>query len=138
MLNGIRIYSTNPVWRHILGELGATVVDAKNVLDIDFDEIEPTTIVSLNELKSLIVNSSIIVLQNVFGENIPQLSDVQKNIIISLWRSGGMTGEELKNALGYMPNVATHTIDTAIYNMRKLYGRNFIKLENGVYKIGTV
>ena len=49
-----------------------------------------------------------------------------------------MTGEELKNALGYMPNVATHTIDTAIYNMRKLYGRDFIKRENGVYKIGTV
>ena len=84
------------------------------------------------------MNRPIVILQNVFGENIPQLSDVQKNIIISLWRSGGMTGEELKNALGYMPNVATHTIDTAIYNMRKLYGRDFIKLENGVYKIGTV
>jgi len=138
MLNGIRIYSTNPVWRHILGELGATIVDTKNVLDVNFDEIEPTTNVSLTELKSLIVNSSMCVLQNVFGKNIPQLSDVQKNIIISLGRSGGMSGEELKNALGYMPGVATHTIDTAIYNMRKLYGHDFIKLENGVYKIGTV
>ena len=140
MLNGIRIYSSNPVWRHILSELGATVVDMPNVLDINFDEIAPDSAVSVTELKSLILNSAdnTKILQSVFGEKIPQLSDIQENIIVSLARGGGMTGIELKNALGYLPDVATHTIDTAIYTLRKLCGRDFIKLENGVYKIGTV
>ncbi len=140
MLNGIKIYSTNPVWRHILSELGATVTDTPNVLDINFDDIEPDNVLSVTELKSLILNSTDNpkILKSVFGNKIPQLSEVQKNIVISLARSGGMTGTELKNAMGYMPDVATHTIDTAIYTLRKLCGRDFIVLENGVYKIGSV
>jgi chromosome condensin MukBEF MukE localization factor len=140
MLSGIRIYSTNPIWRHILSELGATVTDAPNVLDINFDKIAPDNPVSVTELKSLILSSAddSKILQSVFGDNVPQLSEIQKNIIISLVRTGGMTSTELKNALGYMPDVATHTIDTAIYTLRKLCGHNFIVLENGVYKIGSV
>ena len=140
MLNGIRIYSSNPVWRHILSELGATVTDVQNILDVNFDEIAPNSAISVTELKSLILNSAdnTKILQSVFGKNIPQLSDIQENIVVSLARGGGMTGTELKNALGYLPDVATHTIDTAIYTLRKLYGHDFIKLENGVYKLGSV
>lgn len=141
MLNGIRIYSSNPVWRQILSELGATVVDAQNVLDINFDKIAPDHPISADELKTLILNNSANdtkILNTVFGKKIPQLSNIQKNIIVSLMRSGGMTGAELKDALGYMPDVATHTITTAIYTLRKLCGHDFIVLENGVYRIGTI
>ena len=140
MLSGIRIYSSDSTWRHILSELGATVTDAPNVLDINFDKIAPDSAISVIELRALIVNSAdnTDILKSVFGNRIPQLSDIQRNIIVSLVRSGGMTGPELKNALGYMPDVATHTIDTAIYNLRKLCGHDFIINENGVYKIGTV
>ena len=140
MLSGIRIYSSNPIWRHILSELGATVTDAANVLDLNFDEITPNRAISATELKSLILNSTdnSKILKSVFGNKVPQLSDIQENIIVSLVRGGGMTGAELKKALGYMPDVATHTIDTAIYTLRKLFGHDFIKLENGVYKIGSV
>ena len=140
MLNGIKVYSSNPIWRHILSELGATVTDSINVLDVNFDKIAPDKPVSITELKSLILNSSdtTSILQNIFGKNIPQLSDVQENVIVSLWRSGGMSGSELKAALGYMPGVATHTIDTAIYALRKLCGHDFILNDNGVYRIGTV
>ena len=140
MLNGIHIYSSNPTWRHILTEFGATVTDAPNVLDVNFDEIEPTGPVSPTELKALILNSAdnTKILQNVFKGKVPQLSDIQENIIVSLWRGGAMSGQELKNTLGITPDVATHTIDTAIYTIRKLCGRDFIILENGVYKLGTV
>ena len=140
MLNGIHIYSSNPTWRHILTELGAVVGDVKNVLDVNFDEIEPTTPITTIELKSLIINSAdnTKILQSVFNGDVPQLSDIQENVIVSLWRGGAMSGVELKNALGFMPDVATHTIDTAIYTLRKLCGRDFIILENGVYRLGTV
>ncbi len=140
MLNGIRIYSSNPIWRHILSELGATVTDIPNVLDVNFDNISLDGAISVTELKTLILNSADTskILQNILPDKKLQLSDIQENIIISLWHSGGMTGAELKNALGYMPGVATHTIDTAIYNLRKLCGHDFIVNENGVYKIGTV
>ena len=140
MLHGIRVYSKSPIWRRILGELGATVSDAPNVLDVNFDEIAPDTVVSPTELKSIVLNSTdtTTILQNIFGNKIPQLSDVQEQIIVSLWRAGGMSGAELKNALGYLPGVATHSVETAIYSLRKLCGRNFIKNENGIYKIGTV
>lgn len=140
MLSGIKVYSSDQVWRHILSELGATVIDTQNVLSVNFDDIMPNSAISIIELKSLILNSTdnTATLQSVFGDKIPQLSDIQENIIVALVRSNGMTGAELKSALGYLPDVATHTIDTAIYTLRKLCGRDFIKLENGVYKIGTV
>ena len=140
MLSGIKVYSSDQIWRHILSELGATVVDAQNVLVVNFDNIAPNSAISVMELKSLILNGAdnTATLKSVFGNKIPQLSDIQENIIVALMRTGGMTGVELKSALGYLPDVATHTIDTAIYTLRKLCGRDFIKLENGVYKIGTV
>ena len=140
MLDGIVIYSSNPVWRHILSELGATVTDAANVLNINFDDIEPDRPISVSELKALIVQYSdkTKILQSVFGDNVPQLSITQQNIIVSLAQSNGMTNAELKNALGYMPDVETHTIDTAIYNLRKTYGHDFIKNTNGVYTLGTI
>jgi len=140
MLNGIRIYSSNPVWRHILSELGAIVTDAPNVLDVNFDEIQPDSPVSAMELQSLILTYSdnTKILQSVFGKNVPKLSDIQKSVVVSLVRGGGMTGAELKDAFGHMPGLAAHTIDTAIYTLRKKYGHDFIQLVDGVYKIGTV
>ncbi len=140
MLSGIKIYSSDSTWRQILAELGATVVDAPNVLDINFDKIAPGAPVSATELKTLILESgdATNILHAVFGNDIPQLSGIQTNIIISLVRSGGMTGAELNKALGYMPGVATHTITTAIYALRKLCGHDFITLDRGVYKIGSV
>jgi hypothetical protein len=58
------------------------------------------------------------------------------NIVVLLFKTGGMSVNDLKNVLGYSPDIATHTIDTAIYQLRKTYGRNFIKNENGKYLIG--
>ena len=37
-----------------------------------------------------------------------------------------------------MPNMTTHAVDTAIYQLRKNYGKDFIQNKNGVYIIGKL
>ena len=63
---------------------------------------------------------------------------MQSQIVVWLRRRGAMTGDELKQAMGYAPDAATHTIDTAIYQLRKTYGRDFIINTNGVYSLGHI
>jgi hypothetical protein len=139
MLNGIRIYSSNCVWRQILADFGATVLDAPNSTDINFDDFGDVGILTPLELKSLIVSASDNghVLRTVFGQDVA-LPHVQGQIVILLYKSGGMTINELKQALGYSPDVTTHTVDTAIYQLRRTYGRCFIRNTNGVYRLGQL
>ena len=139
MLNGIRVFSSNPTWRHILLALGATVLDAPNVLDVNLDNIPLPAAISPTELKLLIVQhaDNTQILKSVFGDNIPQLSNIQQGIIVALRRSDGMTGNELRAILEHLP-ASMHTIENAIYDLRKLCGHDFITLKDGVYKIGSV
>jgi hypothetical protein len=59
-------------------------------------------------------------------------------IVVQLYKSGGIDAAGLKSALGYSADTATHTIDTAIYQLRKMFGHDFIINENGVYRIGKL
>ena len=139
MLDGIRIFSSDSVWRHILLSLGATVLDTPNVLDVNLDKIPLPASVSPEELRSLIVRyaDNTKILKSVFGEKLPQLSVIQQGIVVALHRSGGMTGTELNTTLEHLP-ASVHTIENAIYDLRKLYGHNFITLKDGVYQIGSL
>ena len=139
MLNGVRIYASDTIWRQILTDFGATVLDAPNSTDINFDNLNVSDTLSPLELKSVILNANdnAVILRTVFGADV-FLPHLQAQIIVALHKSGGMTGNELKNALGYAPDVATHSIDTAIYQLRRTYGRGFIINTNGVYKIGKL
>ncbi len=139
MLSGVRIYSANPVWKQILADFGATVLDVPSVTDVNFDNLNVNKIISPMELKTIILNATdnTNLLFQIFGEKI-SLPRTQEQIIVMLYKSGGMTLGELKNALGYAPNVATHVVDTAISGLRRVYGREFIINNNGVYKIGKL
>lgn len=139
MLNGVRIYASDTIWRQILTDFGATVLDAPNPTDINFDNLNVSGPITPLELKSLILNANddAAVLRDVFGTDVV-LPRIQAQIVIALRKSGGMTGNELKASLGYAPDVATHTIDTAIYQLRRTYGRGFIINTNGVYRIGKL
>ncbi|MBQ2859354.1 MAG: hypothetical protein IJE82_03245 [Alphaproteobacteria bacterium] len=139
MLNGVRIYASDTIWRQILTDFGATVLDAPNPTDINFDNLNVSGPLTPMELKSLILNANdnATVLRDVFGADV-SLPRLQVQIIVALHKSGGMTGNELKATLGYAPDVATHTIDTAIYQLRRTYGRGFIVNTNGVYRIGKL
>lgn len=139
MLKGVRIYASDTIWRQILTDLGATVLDAPNSTDINFDDLEYHSVLSPFELKSLILgaNDEGCILRTVLGTD-TVLPRIQAQVVVALHKSGGMTRNELKTALGYAPNVTTHTIETAIYQLRRTYGRAFIQNTNGVYRLGKL
>ncbi len=139
MLKGVRIYTSDTIWRQILTDFGATVLDAPTTTDINFDNLNISSPLTPMELKSAILNANdnASVLREIFGADV-SLPRLQAQIIVSLYKSGGMTGNELKDALGYAPDVATHTVDTAIYQLRRAYGRGFIINSNGMYRLGKL
>lgn len=139
MLSGIRIYTSDIVWRQILVDLGACVLDAPSVLDINFDDLEISDVLSPVALKSLLLNASdnSAFISKIFGKNV-MLPRVQANILSCLYKTGGLTISQLKDALGYAPDASTHAVETAIYQLRRTYGREFIQNNNGVYSIGKL
>lgn len=140
MLTGISIYTANELWRKILVDLGATVLTDSKFADLDFDSLNVSDKITPLELKSLILNTiekeQNQILNQIFNKNVI-LPRLQMNLVVLLFRTCGMSVNDLKNVLGYSPDVATHTIDTAIYQLRKIFGRDFIKNENGKYFIGN-
>lgn len=139
MFTGIQIFSSDPIWRQIFSDLNATVHEKPSISVINFDELSVPPSVGLLELKSLILDAADIgrVLYEIFGKNV-SLPQIQSQLLVLLYKSGGMTANQLKHALGYAPAAATHTVDTAIYQLRKTYGHNFIRNTKGVYSIGEL
>ncbi len=139
MLNGVRIYASDVLWRQILGDLGATVLDTPTATDINFDTIDVPAGICPMQLKALILgavdNNEII--KRVFGTH-AALPRMQARIVSLLYKTGGMRAAEIKDALGYAPQAATHAVDTAIYQLRRAFGRDFIVNDNGVYRLGKL
>jgi len=139
MFSGISIYCSDPIWCRILSELNATIADCTETAAVNFDELGIEPPITPLELKSEILNASDIgrQLHQIFGHPV-SLPHIQGRIVVLLHKSGGLTSGDLRHALGYAPDVATHSIDTAIYQLRKLFGREFIKNQNGVYRLGKI
>ena len=139
MLNGIRIYTSDATWRHILTDLGAAVLDRPDMAGVNFDTLDVPVRVSVVELKSLILAAldNTDMLQQIFGGPV-SIPRMQARIAVLLYKTGGMRSDEIKAALGYSPNTATHTVDTAIYQLRRAYGRDFIINDDGVYRLGRL
>ncbi len=139
MLNGMRIFTGDSVWRQILSELGAIVTDDDDAADINFDALNIKLPVSPLKLKSIILNEADNnnVLTKVFGRMV-YISRLQTQIITQLYKTGGMDINDLKLALGYLPDTTTHAVETAIYQLRKSYGYDFIKNDKGIYKLGKL
>ena len=139
MLSGVRIYTSDAVWRQILADLNAAVLDAPTVIDLDFDNLGIKGPVTPTELKSIILaaDDSEDIVHSVLGKTV-SLPRIQTQIIVLLYKTGGLSSDELKRALGYAPDVTTHTIDTAIYQLRKVFGREIIQNNNGVYQLGGI
>lgn len=137
MLENIKIYSSDKYWQHIFADLGAIVVDNQNMADVVFDDIATNAPVSVDDLKKLIFdcldNQDIIT--NIFGRYII-LPNLQRKVIVSLYKKPNISMRELKENLGFLPDVTTHTVENAIYQLRKNYGHDFIQNDNGKYKIG--
>jgi len=139
MLNNIKIYTADKYWNHILADLDANLVDGPGVADVLFDDIKIKAPISVDDLQNLILaqfnNNDIIV--NVFGRDVI-LPELQRKIIIALYKTPNIQMRELKLAVGLLPDITTHSVENAIYQLRKKYGHNFILNENGGYKIGRI
>ncbi|MBR0204926.1 MAG: winged helix-turn-helix domain-containing protein, partial [Synergistaceae bacterium] len=73
----------------------------------------------------------------VFGSDV-KLSNLQHKLIVILYKNPDITMRELKMVLGMSPDITTHSVETAIYQLRKKYGHNVILNTNGKYKIGQL
>ena len=139
MLDNIKIYSEDIYWNHIFSDLGAVVTDSPNNADVVFDDSDITTPISAIELKNYLImranNSDII--EKVFGRNVV-LPQLQHKIVVMLYKNPNVNMAELKSLLGMNPDITTHTVENAIYNLRKIYGHDFILNEKGKYRIGKL
>jgi len=139
MIENIKIYTSDKYWQHIFTDLGAAVVNAPNIADVMFDDVDVPAPVSLAELQSIIFNrlDNQDIIKDVFGQFVI-LPKLQHKIIVALYKNPDITIRELKDFLGFLPDLTTHTVENAIYQLRKNYGRDFIKNTKGKYKIGRV
>ena len=139
MLDNIRIFTNDPIWRRIVAGLGGVVCDDAASADVDLDALGLNTVMRPVELKAAILNAmdNRPILRRIFGRDVA-LSAVQARIVTLLHQSGGMRANQLRVAMGYAPDATTHTIDTAIYQMRRAFGRDFIKNDDGVYRLGQL
>lgn len=139
MLTGIRIFSSDVVWRHVLAELGATLTENSLLCDVNLDNLQLEPSIPVAALKSIIISEmdSDKIISDVFNKPV-SLSPAQTQIVTLLYKSGGMSANDLKVALGYSPDATTHSVETAIYGLRKLYGRDFIKNTDGIFKLGRI
>ncbi len=139
MFDGIRIFSSDKVWQQILSDLGAIVLDKPNVVDVNMDMLDITRPVDVIDLQIAVLNAldNSKIIHRIFGMAV-SLSPMQEQIIAILDKTGGASVNDLKIALGYSPDAATHAVDTAIYQLRRKYGRDFILQNDGIYTIGRI
>ena len=137
MLENIKIFSSDKCWQHIFADLGAAVVDNQNIADVVFDDIATNSPVSVDDLKKLVFDylDNRDIITNIFGQYII-LPNLQRKVIVSLYKKPNLSMRELKENLGFLPDVTTHTVENAIYQLRKTYGHDFIQNDNGKYRIG--
>lgn len=139
MVENTRIYTSDKYWRQIFADLGMIIVDSPNLADIVFDDIDIETPISVMNLQTLILNhvDNADIIHKIFGKDVV-LSNLQRKLIVFLYKNPNITMRELKTALGMSPDITTHSVETAIYQLRKKYGHDFIINENGKYKIGRL
>ena len=139
MLENIKIYTADKYWNRILTDLGACLVAKPEEADILFDDIKINAPIAVDDLQNLISNrfNNNDIIANVFGHD-EVLSELQRKIIVALYKKPHIQMQELKLAVGFLPDIATHSVENAIYQLRKKYGHNFIVNENGEYKIGRI
>ncbi|MBQ8367494.1 MAG: hypothetical protein IJX43_00320, partial [Alphaproteobacteria bacterium] len=83
MLTGVRIYCSDPIWRQILTDLNATVLNAPSTTDLNFDDINIAETLSPMDLQVAILNAadSGHRLRQVFGTDV-SLPRIQSQIVV--------------------------------------------------------
>lgn len=133
----IKVYTKDIFWKHILADLGVNVVDESSIADVNLDEIDLKTPISAKDLQNILINASnnTEIIKSIFGKDV-FLPALQHKILVLLYKNPNMNVKELKSALGIAPDITTHSVENAIYQLRKAYGHDFILNTDGGYKIG--
>lgn len=139
MIRNISVFTSDIYWQHIFVELGAVIADSRKVADVVFDDLDIKTPVAIKDLYKIILDAAnnTDIITDVFGKYVI-LPTLQHKIVVLLYKNPNITMQELKNCLGLLPDITTHTVENAIYQLRKIYGHDFIQNINGTYKIGHV
>ncbi|MBR3510879.1 MAG: hypothetical protein IKN73_02350 [Alphaproteobacteria bacterium] len=139
MFNGIKIYTEDTYWNHILNDLGADIVNSPNIADVIFDEIDIDAPVYIYDLQNIILKAvdNHEIVHKIFGDDV-NLSQLQRKIIVMLYKNPDVNINELKSLLGLAPDISSHAVETAVYQLRKKYGHDVIINTNGKYKIGKI
>lgn len=139
MLDNIKIYASDKYWKKILTDLGANLVESPDCADVMFDDIKINTPISVYDLQSLILNqfNNDDIIVDVFGRD-TVLPELQRKIVVALYKNPNIQIRELKLLVGVMPDITTHSVENAIYQLRKTFGHDFIINENGGYRIGRI
>lgn len=135
MFNGISFWTDDKIWRGILNDLGAEFAP-RDIADVVFKSNKKFSPAELNtEFLHLADLHESETIKKICG-NI-KLSGAQKKIIMTLHRFGGngIDVSALQQQLGYAPGAATNAVGTAIYQLRKIFGKDFIKNEGGKYRL---
>ena len=122
MLSKIKISLHDPIWKKILTEMG--VVIANDGIAIDLPNA-PITQVDLNDILSAGAARHI---KSIGAES---LTDAEQRLILML--PGSVA--ELKTMMGYATDAETHSVETLVYNIRQKLGQNFIKRNDGIYRL---
>lgn len=139
MLGDMTFWTEDKVWRGILSDLGATFGGAETA-DLIFVPEKYSGKLSPSELKSRMTadidESRARAVRAACGRD-AAVSPAQAKIVALLHRAGGngMSVDALRAAHGYSSGTTTHALDTAVYNLRKTFGADFIRTENGKYFI---
>ncbi|MCL2737745.1 MAG: hypothetical protein FWE17_02700 [Alphaproteobacteria bacterium] len=138
MLSGITFYTEDKIWAQILTDLGAASA-SRTVADLIFNPVDFSEPMSGLELKSKIVAQIDEARKRAVRRACKadaNVSMANAKIITLLERAGaaGVSAADLRISCGYAPDANSHAIDTAIYALRKQFGTDFIKTENGRYR----
>ena len=141
MFNSIKVFSTAIIWRKIFADFGAVITDDELTADINIYLLNLEDEIKITKLKRIVFNYinkyQNDIINSVFGKFVV-LPTLQLQIIITLFKTDGADIEELKMLLGYAPGAVAHAVDTAIYQLRKKYGRDFITNNSGKYVIRKI
>lgn len=120
-------------------EMGATIVDSAALADVNLDAMNMARPITVADLKVAIIRAAENehIIHTILGAD-ATLSRGLARLVVLLYKTGGMRADELKAALGYSRDATTHAIEAAVYQLRKLYGHDFIQNDKGVYKLGKL
>ncbi|MBR5904110.1 MAG: hypothetical protein IKZ49_01085 [Alphaproteobacteria bacterium] len=135
----IKVYTKDQYWNHILTDLGVDVVSEPSTADVVFDDIDIQTPISAVNLQNILINAAnnADVIKSIFGKDV-FLPSLQHKIVVLIYKNPCINIKDLKSALGIAPDISTHSVENAIYQLRKNYGRDFILNADGGYKIGSI